>query len=681
MRIDLAATRYAEGCDVALDEELDWFAKACRAPKMRTLSDFAEQEIVIPTGRFAGRRFRRDRQPAIGIYYDLVQSGNWTETAVTGPTQTGKSLGALVIPVLFHLFEVGETVVLGIPDKDMAADKYREDFKPVIERTRYHTLMPKTGAGSRGGKAIDAIQFGNGATLKFMSGGGGDEERAGFTTRVVAVTEADKLDEVSLASREGRKIDQIKARTSHYDTHARIYTECTTTIEEGYIWSQYKAGTATQLYMPCPHCAEWITLERENLVGWQDVESEGEAAAAAAWVCLRCGETISETERTAMNRAAKPVHRGQEIDNQTGAVIGPLPPTKILGFRWSAGNNLFVTAGTLGAEEWKAKNAPEIQREELEKALKQYRWVMPYAPPVLDATPLDPKVLSKRTREAWREGMLMEEPDAFTFHIDVGKWLLHWMACAWWQDGSGHLVAYGRREVPSKDLGPERGVLAALRELRDDVILKGWPSATGKIYVPQLVGTDARWGDTNPAVYEFCRESGPSKFVATLGYGVGQQRMSPYIKPKKKSTVVRGLYEHFHMTRIEQGIFCFHVDSDFWKTYAHEGLALPDNKPGRFTFYHTESRDRDRSHQTLINHLTAEKKVSEFVAGKGTITRWQVERQANHWLDTYYNSCTLGAYLGCSRLPPPDPAQTPPHNPLAPPVVMSADAYFNSRRR
>lgn len=86
-----------------------------------------------------------------------------------------------------------ETVILGVPDMEMASDKWQLDILPVIERSRFRDLLPKRGAGSRGGR-VETIHFRHGATLKFMSGGGSDKSRAGFTSRVVVITETDGMD-------------------------------------------------------------------------------------------------------------------------------------------------------------------------------------------------------------------------------------------------------------------------------------------------------------------------------------------------------------------------------------------------------------------------------------------------------------------------------------------------------
>jgi hypothetical protein len=123
----------------------------------------------------------------------------------------------------------------------MAADKWREDMLPVLEATRYRNLLPRRGGGSRGGR-VETILFLNGATLKFMSGGVSDKSRAGFTSRVVVITETDGLDETGGSSREADKVTQLEARTRASGSRKRIYTVST---EDGRAWREYQQGTAS----------------------------------------------------------------------------------------------------------------------------------------------------------------------------------------------------------------------------------------------------------------------------------------------------------------------------------------------------------------------------------------------------------------------------------------------------
>src|SRR5690349_20861733 len=128
------------GLNTRTRDDLCWFLDQCRPRRLRPMRAFAEQEIVIPTGPFEGRRFRCARQPYTGLWFDAVDSGRWSRCVATGPTQSGKTLSCFVIPLMYHRFEIGETVICGLPDMDMAADKWREDILPVIEASKYREL-------------------------------------------------------------------------------------------------------------------------------------------------------------------------------------------------------------------------------------------------------------------------------------------------------------------------------------------------------------------------------------------------------------------------------------------------------------------------------------------------------------------------------------------------------------
>jgi len=87
--------------DSPLRQELRWLLDASRAPRIRTLRQFATDEIVIPDGPAEGRRFRLDRQPYAGLVFDALQllfDGHYSRGNFLGPTQSGKTLTAFGIP-------------------------------------------------------------------------------------------------------------------------------------------------------------------------------------------------------------------------------------------------------------------------------------------------------------------------------------------------------------------------------------------------------------------------------------------------------------------------------------------------------------------------------------------------------------------------------------------------------
>jgi phage terminase large subunit GpA-like protein len=150
--------------------------------------------------------------------------------------------------------------------------------------------------------------------LKFLSGGGGDKSRAGFTSRVVVVTETDGMDQPGVMSRDADKIMQLEARTRAYGSRKRIYLQCTVSTEERRTWREYVGGTRSRIALCCPHCHEWVSPEREHLTGWQEAQSQTEARAdddlpARRPRATRVGDASGSGQRRATGRRQEPKRR------------------------------------------------------------------------------------------------------------------------------------------------------------------------------------------------------------------------------------------------------------------------------------------------------------------------------------------------------------------------------------
>ncbi len=660
----------------ALREELRGFGRAARRWKTRSLRQFAEDEIVIPEGRFEGRRFRCDRLPHVRLFFDEIDSGRWRRVAFTGPTQAGKTL-LLVIIYLYHLFELAETVIFGVASADMADDKWREEIEPVLERTRYNHLRPTRGSGSRGGRVTGAVKFRNGATLKFMSGGGGDAIISHFTARVSGATEADKLDLTAKRSREADKISRLEARTDSFGDQARFYFESTCSYSRGRIWREYKLGTKSRIACPCPHCEQYVTPEREHLLGWQGAGTLTAAEKLASFHCPACGEQISESERIKMNHRAVLLHReegteegneatrreeGNEATRQPGTkqapgarpslprCLGaslpssPLPETDTFSYRWNAFNNLLWTTGFIAGREWKAAQEPD--EENAKKKLLQFTWALPYDPPSLDLSELDWHTLARRATKQPR-GQVPLETAHLTVAIDLGQRWCNWVALAHAADGSPHVVDYNLLEVPSEGLGIERGLLAALREFRD-LCTSGWPQARGGAnWLPELVYIDA--GNWAEIVYAFVRESG-EPFCAVKGHGVSQAGAGQYRSRKSTGSDVLHVSPcgRYHVVWLpDSGVRLYELDADAWKSWLRARATTSPEQPGALTLYAGDAQ----FHRMFCQHLCAERPLEEYIAGRGAVIRWEnTRRRPNHFLDAVYMAGAAGHLAGARLL-------------------------------
>jgi hypothetical protein len=74
-------------------------------------------------------------------------------------------------------------VVYAAPTIDMANDKWKQDVLPAIEASRLQGPAARAGARLARRHGAVSIQFKHGPTLRFMTGGGDDKVRAGFTAR------------------------------------------------------------------------------------------------------------------------------------------------------------------------------------------------------------------------------------------------------------------------------------------------------------------------------------------------------------------------------------------------------------------------------------------------------------------------------------------------------------------
>ena len=619
-------TAYAKSSRQALAEV---FRQHVIIRPFRTLRQFAESEIVLPDGPFQGQRFRCSRQPAHGLFFDAVDAGNFFRFACTGPQQSGKTLAFVVVPILYHLFERQQTVLFGLPSMEMANDKWQLDIKPAIEASQYARFLPRKGAGSRG-STPELIQFTNGSNLKFITAGGGDEKRAGFTGPVLVVTEVSHLDEVGGKSDEATKLKQMEGRVRAYRAsgQARIYLESTVTVEEGRIWQEWANGTAGEVVFPCQSCGDHIAPSREHLHGWQEAQSEAEAEAASRWACPSCGWLFDDVKRREMLQHAKLRHRGQFIDS-SGKITGDIPATKTMGFRYSAATNTFVTAAIVGADEWRGKR--EIDTENSERELLQWTWALPAKPKEQAVEALDFRSIMHR-QSSWRRGKVPPETVRIAAGVDVRAAQLDWFVTAEQRDGQPICIDYGFEPV-QRDLADLKTALRQAIRLLQEKFDKGWEGDSGNRSA-DIVLIDAGW-ETDIIRDEAARHQ---LWNTSKGFGFKQHLGQVYNAPRDRSKVTIKLGEGWHDVLFTGSAGRFREyqnNADLWKRRVHQALSVPAESPQALLLPATDQPDHRIE---VAKQLTAEREVTAFEVGKGSVTKWQQTFTRNHLLDAAYLS-------------------------------------------
>lgn len=633
---------------------------------------FAEDEILIPTGPHAGRPYRTSRQPYSALLFRELE--NWLRKVVTGPTQSGKTLQAFVIPTMFHLFEIGETVICGLPSLDMADDKWKRDLLPAIERSAYRELLPKQGAGSRGGTP-DIITFQNGAQLKFMGGGGGDKQRAHFTSRVVIITETDGLDQAGESSREADKIAQLIGRTRAFGERSTVYMECTVSTTEGRTWTEYEAGTASRIATPCPHCGVWVSPERDHLRGWQDAPTEIDAAERAHFVCPNCNAAISSDERVAMNQEAKLVHRGQTID-AGGTVLGAPPRTRTLGFRWSAFHNLLAPVSQLGADEWVSQR--KADRENAEKEMNQFVWCIPVKEDRIERSEITAAIVRGSHEDyggrctGLERGVIPDAAIAVTKFVDVhsrSDRLLYYTVCAWLAGRRCVVIDYGQFGDPGlRDVvGQEQSIWMNLCDLRRHWRENPYRKRTGVFPAGEIL-VDS--GFMQHIIFRFVSESRAESPDEMWRASMGDPS---YQHPRKKTKEKKPSpnQDPWYLSRQRQGIWQVNMLPDHWKGVVHDAFLVKplDDSGAQRSGSIRLFGDDFREHYRFADQVTAEKLQREF-GPKGWVLRWVPIGRENHYLDCMYGNF-VGASI-CGALDGDGPAAPP----SPPPPSLDDDSGF-----
>lgn len=605
---------------------LDQFWRDCRPTRLRELAVWAEDELKLPSGPAAGRRYKLDRLPYARLLF--AELGKWRRHVITGPTQGGKTFHGFVAVICYYLFEVKVDVIVGIPDLNMAGVKWSKDIRPVIEASSYRGMIPTRGPGSKGGNPTD-ITFLNGQSLLFMAGGGNDKQRAGATAPVLIVTETDALDVISQTSQEGQsKIDQLEGRVNAFDLDARIFAECTVSTEGAYTWKKYKAGTESRIACQCESCGDWVTPEREHFVGWDTANDEIEAGEKAAFSCPSCGILYSDEQRRQMNLGAKSVHRGQEITPE-GEVVGEPPKTDTLGFRWSAFNNLLVSSRLLGMKEWSAAQSEDPAAE---ITVKQQLWALPAEDEQVEKVPISIGIVRGSAngyhgrcngRPMWD---VPEWAECITAHADVGSRVINWSVNAHGPNRIRDVIAYGATETEQPDVvGKEEAVAAALPEVRHIIESNCDPDL---VLVDCGHQFNEKKKDPRRVVYEFILSAGPN-WRAAMGLSsfVTKERNAK-VKPSPNG-------DPWYESRQKYGrqfVKVIDFDPNHFKHLSHGGyLIRPSTGDGQraagsVTMFGTDPSE----HKIYARQVNAEQFQFDHKTGKA---KWQKVARDNHYFD------------------------------------------------
>ncbi|MCL2701948.1 MAG: phage terminase large subunit family protein [Phycisphaerae bacterium] len=246
-----------------------------------------------------------------------------------------------------------------------------------------------------------------------------------------------------------------------------------------------------------------------------------------------------------------------------------------------------------------------------------------------------------------------------TMFVDVHDSLLYFMVCAWAEDFSGQIVEYGTfpqqnrsfftRNDASQTLAamfPGRGVdgaiHAGLEKLVTEFLAKEWSRGGGGA----LMRLDRLLVDSGykPAVVaDVKRRCGGSVMMLSKGVGIRATRR-PFAAYTQRPGETIG--DHWYMPNVRRTAQFQHVqlDTNFWKSFVHDGLAAAPADRGCIGIYGTAKTD----HGLLAEHIARSERWVEVTGPYGTVREWSMlpTRPDNHWLDCLVGCAAAAGMCG-----------------------------------
>jgi phage terminase large subunit GpA-like protein len=302
-----------------------------------------------------------------------------------------------------------------------------------------------------------------------------------------------------------------------------------------------------------------------------------------------------------------------------------------MGFRYSAATNTFVTAGIVGADEW--KGAREVDQDNAEKELLQWTWALPAKPKEQDVEPLDFRTVMHRQSQ-WKRGLMPSDVVTIAAGVDVREKQLDWFVTAKRANGQPLCIDYGFEPVLREASDLKTALKQAIRYLQEKFD-KGWEieGLTGLRGI-DIALIDIGW--ETDTIREGLNEH--QLWRRAKGFGFKQHSGSAYVAPQNKNRQMHQIGEGWHDVILTRGNKRFRElenNADHWKRRVHQALTVAADSAAALLLPKSEKVE---GRIEVAKQLTAERETTQFEVGKGTVRKWVQTFTRNHLLDACYMS-------------------------------------------
>lgn len=587
-----------------MDLKFSFYEGLAPAPQLLP-SECAERYYTLEHGKnnipgpfkFSRSPFLREIVDSMGVY-DPMRQG-----CLMGSVQTGKSLGCVIMPLLYRMIvDQGTTGVMS-PNSILEGKLRKERMQPIFDLPMVKKIIipPSKKAGVIG-STMTEIRFAGGYLYFNHSGSTGGYRQVNFQWAII--DDADGC--ASSIPGEGSTIDLFFKRTNSYPGSEKIMVNSTPTTEDGSAIFRLFQGSDQREYMvECPHCATmqfWEWGGKDADYGFKfDLKNINLTSADIHYQCKRCHRPIYEHHKTWMQhpkRAYWLPKKPEYTKRRSGWHISGAMAEPGVGADWL----------TIVSEFQEVHADPERYPVWLNQ-----RWGLPSK-----VEGQQPKWKQFYDRPASLEmGIVPKWAKILTAGVDVHDNRLNVIVLAW---GPGEECAV----VWAGEFFGSVAESQVWENLDNQVINRIWNHESGAQMRISCAAIDS--GDNTQIVYSYCRKNRPGVGGVAMAIKGSANPEAPIMSAPTKQDL------NWQGDRIKGGIVLYNLGVGNLKQRFYL-LSNAVKVPGPKYIHYCQGLDKE-----FFRQIFSEKLVKEW-HGFHYKKKWIVSREdgkkGNHYLDAY----------------------------------------------
>ncbi|MGA7237197.1 MAG: terminase gpA endonuclease subunit [Bryobacteraceae bacterium] len=519
-------------------------ARAAAPPPNIGITEWAEQNRILGNSSRLGGPYRSRMTPFWRLPQELLSPRSPIQRVII---QKAAQCGGteIALNTIGFYMAVAASPILAVQPTIVMAQKFSR--QRLSELLTLSPMLADLMATPRGGERSNSllVKSGRNGSLLMLAGANAPSALRSLPIKVLVLDEVDSYP--GDVGGEGDPVLLASARTESFGSLKKILAISTPTIKfASRIESLYEASDRRRYYVPCPHCANRITLEFEQLYLELGVANHR---------CQVCGAGIAEQGKRELLESGEWRATATSSDAATaGFHISQIYSP------WSEWRDLLARHD--------AAKTPETQQVFVNCSLGR-SWALP----IMQIPDAD--VLRARS-EPYAEGIAPKGACLLTAGVDCQPDRLEIEVIGWGRDAEswsiGYYTIHGAIDQPE--------VWSQL----DTLLSRSWPHISGMPMSLQAVAIDA--GYATPEVAQFCRSRHGRRIYATKSLAGGWRRP---IWPRRAS-----------WTKDRMAIYS--ISADEAKAWTASRLRIEEPGPGFTHFPVTRPRD-------WFEMLTAERLV------------------------------------------------------------------------